>query len=106
MIKSIVRKAIPVLLVLLIPISSSASEKLTAEKILNRVDDLFRGSSSHGTMTMKVVTSHYTREMKLEAWSLGKKYSLIRVLEPRRERGVATLRAGDNIWNYLPGMRG
>ena len=54
---------------------------------------------------MQVSTAHYTRSMTLEAWSRGKDFSLIRILAPQKERGTATLRAKDNIWNYLPKIR-
>ena len=34
--------------------------------------------------------------------SLGTEKSLITILEPAKEAGTATLKVGDNIWNYLP----
>ena len=74
----------------------------TSEDILNYVDDLFRGTSSHAVMKMVVSTAHYTREMTLEAWSRGREDSLVRILKPEKEKGTATLKAGSNIWNYLP----
>jgi hypothetical protein len=73
--------------------------------MLDRIDDLFRGDTSHGVMTMKVVTSHWSRELKLEEWSEGKGKSLIRILSPRKERGTATLKVGNDIWNYLPKVK-
>lgn len=76
-----------------------------AKKILDRVDDLYRGLSAHGVMTMKVVTAHWTREMKLEFWDKGKEKSLIRILEPAKERGTATLKVGKDIWNFLPKVK-
>lgn len=74
----------------------------SSKLILDHVDDLFRGESSAGTFSMKVVTAHYSREMKMEAWSRGKDDSLIRILEPLKEKGTATLKADRDIWNYLP----
>ncbi|MBW1809239.1 MAG: outer membrane lipoprotein-sorting protein [Deltaproteobacteria bacterium] len=79
--------------------------KLTAKQILDKVDDLYRGKSSYARMTMKVVTEHWTREMKIEGWSKGKEKSLMRILSPRKEKGTATLKSGDNIWNYLPKVK-
>lgn len=84
---------------------ASAKDDNKSEHILNHVDDLFRGNSSHGTFTMKVTTSHYTREMAMEAWTMGKDFSLIRIHEPQKEKGTATLKAQNNIWNYLPKVR-
>jgi len=79
-----------------------AQEKLSAKDILDRVDDLFRGKSSHGKMSMTIKTAHWTRTLTAEVWSKGKDDSLIRILAPKKEEGTATLRAGNNIWNYLP----
>ena len=70
--------------------------------LLDRTDDLLRGKSSKGKMTMKVVTARFTRELTLEQWSRGKDQFLVRILEPQKERGTATLRNGQDIWNYLP----
>ena len=72
-----------------------------AAYVLNRVDDLHRGRSSHATMTMHVKTDRWERTMTMEAWSLGEDYSLVRILEPKKERGTATLKAKDDLFTYL-----
>jgi outer membrane lipoprotein-sorting protein len=74
----------------------------SAADIIDRVDRLLRGESSHGTATMEVVTENWERSMAMEIWSLGTEYSLIRITAPKSEEGTATLKAGDDIWNYLP----
>jgi hypothetical protein len=38
----------------------------------------------------------------MQAWSEGTQKSLIRILDPPKERGMATLKVDQNIWNYLP----
>jgi len=53
-------------------------------------------------MTMDVRTEHYERSMVLKAWSLGKEQSLFVITYPPKDRGVATLKTGQDIWNYLP----
>ncbi len=77
----------------------------SARELLDRVDDLFRGRSSHGRATMVVVTAHWTRTLTLEAWSKGKEQSLIRILAPEKEKGTATLNVGNDLWNYLPKVK-
>ncbi len=79
-----------------------AKHKLDAKAILDNIDDMYRGKSSKGKMIMKVVTEHWSREMTLEFYSRGKDLSLARILSPKKEKGMATLRNGKNIWNYLP----
>ena len=77
-------------------------DTLDAKKLLDQFDDLFRGNSSHGDMSMTVVTKHWTRTLQMEFWSEGTEKTLIRILSPKKEAGTATLRAGNDIWNYLP----
>lgn len=74
----------------------------SARDIMERVDRLLRGDSSHGVATMEIVTEHWERRVTVELWSLGTDYSLIRVQTPVKEAGTATLMADDDIWNYLP----
>lgn len=71
-------------------------------EIIDRVDRLLRGDSSRGVATMEVVTEHWERQMTMEIWSLGTDHSLVRLRAPRKDAGTATLKAGDDIWNYLP----
>lgn len=70
--------------------------------ILDRVDDLFRGTSSQGRMRMTVRAEHWTRALELQFWNMGKDRSLIEILSPRKEKGTATLRHGHDLWNHLP----
>lgn len=72
-----------------------------ARALLARVDDLYRGEQSHGIMEMEVKTRHWTRSMSLEAWSKGKDYSLVRILEPKKDRGTATLKDRHDLFTYL-----
>lgn len=73
-----------------------------ANALLDSVDDLYRGDSSQGRMSMTIVTENWTRNLETEMSSLGKDKSLVRILSPKKERGTATLRVDRDIWNYLP----
>ena len=78
------------------------SPEQRAKEILRRVDDIWRGTSSHSILSMEVKTAHYTRNMEMEGWSKGKDKTLIRILSPLKEKGTATLKSGNNIYTYLP----
>ena len=82
--------------------TAAAQTSASAREIIERVDRVLRGDSSHGVARMEVVTEHWERELVIEMWSLGTDYSLVRVQSPAREAGTATLMADDDIWNYLP----
>lgn len=87
------------------PATAAASKAPTSaelQALLAKVDDSGRSQSSHVMMSMRVKTKRFARSMKMETWSKGKEHSLIRLLEPAKDRGVATLKVGDKLWNYLP----
>jgi hypothetical protein len=51
---------------------------------------------------MEIVTPHWTRTLDMKGWTEGTKKTFIHILSPAKERGVATLRIGSEMWNYLP----
>lgn len=73
-----------------------------AMKILKKIDDMWRGESSWSVVSMKVKTAHYTRSMKMEAWSKGTEKTLVRITAPLKEKGTTTLKSGESIYTYLP----
>ena len=72
------------------------------EDIIKHIDQLYRSKSSHADMEMQIVTPHYERTLKMLVWSMGMDKTFIRITSPKRERGVATLRIGNEMWNFLP----
>jgi outer membrane lipoprotein-sorting protein len=81
---------------------ASAARAVEVDELVRHIDRLWRGDTSHATMSMTVRTSRYERQMTMEAWSKGSDYSLVVIREPVKDRGVATLKVENNIWNYLP----
>jgi hypothetical protein len=69
--------------------------------VMDQIDDMHRGDSSHGVLTMTVKTEHWTRTLTMESWSRGEDYSLIRILAPKKEKGTATLKAKDDLFTFL-----
>ncbi len=92
----------PLALLGLLLSSTAFAADPTIDELLNAADDIQRGESSHATVTMQVKTDRYERTMKMESWAKGTEQTLIRILEPAKDAGVATLKVDDNIWNYLP----
>jgi hypothetical protein len=74
----------------------------TPSEIVDYVDRLMRGESSRGEVVMEVLTENWSRSMRMTVSSLGTEYALVRILEPRKDAGTATLKSGNEIWNYLP----
>lgn len=69
--------------------------------VMDQIDDMHRGTSSHAVVSMTVKTEHWTRTLSMESWSKGEDYSLIRILAPKKEKGTATLKAKEDLFTYL-----
>ena len=78
---------------------------LDPEIILNNVDDIYRSNASHGILTLSVKTSNWQRSLTLEQWSKGNDMHLLKVLKPKKEKNLATLRVDKNVWNYMPKVK-
>ena len=98
-------KKVLIVLSIFISISNSKADNISPEKILNNVDDLYRSNASHGILTLSVTTVNWQRTLTLEQWSKGEDKSLIKILKPKKEKGLATLRVDKNMWNYLPKVK-
>ncbi|BCE02622.1 outer membrane lipoprotein-sorting protein [Marinicellulosiphila megalodicopiae] len=94
-------KRIIILCVSLVLLSSVAQAQ-TASQLLKSFDQLYRHDSSQATMTMLIITPKWEREIKMETLSMGTDYSLIKMLSPRKDKGIATLKQDDQMWNFFP----
>ncbi|MDD9889649.1 MAG: hypothetical protein OXU30_04825, partial [Gammaproteobacteria bacterium] len=63
-----------------------------AIEIIDAMEELYRGESSFARMTMIVETPQYQRTMEMESSSIGTDKAFIRILSPRKDRGIATLK--------------
>ncbi len=90
---------------ILIFASNIYADDLNPERILDNVDDLYRSNASHGILTLSVTTVNWQRTLTLEQWSKGEDKSLFKILKPKKEKGLATLRVDKNMWNYMPKVK-
>ena len=73
-----------------------------AQALARKIDELYRSKTSYAQLEMEIVTPDWQRTLVIKAWTLGQDKTLIRILEPKKEAGVGTLRIGNEMWNYLP----
>ena len=104
-VKIIIMKKLLIIISLFIFIPTSKADNINPEKILNNIDDLYRSNTSHGIITLSVKTNNWQRTLTMEQWSKGENNSLIKVLKPKKEKGLATLRVDKNVWNYMPKVK-
>jgi hypothetical protein len=72
------------------------------DRVLARLDDLYRSKSSVARIEIQVGRPRATRSRRAPACTRGEDEALVLIESPPREAGTATLRVGDNLWNYLP----
>ncbi|NOQ22173.1 MAG: outer membrane lipoprotein-sorting protein [Candidatus Aegiribacteria sp.] len=72
------------------------------DELVHSLDQLYRSDDSYAEMSMQIVTPHWERTLTMKAWSHGIDKTFIRILSPAREAGMASLRIGAEMWNYLP----
>ncbi|MBN1797283.1 MAG: outer membrane lipoprotein-sorting protein [Spirochaetales bacterium] len=78
------------------------NEAIQAQKIVKKVDELYRSTSSKALLEMEIITPHWQRTLKIQAYSKGMDKTFMRIVEPLKEKGMATLRIANEMWNYLP----
>jgi len=86
----------------LLSVTFSAIADDDAAALLVKMDELFRSKSSVATMKMQIITPNWQRTLEMQSWTLGMDDTFIRVLSPRKDRGVATLKIDKEMWNYFP----
>lgn len=79
-----------------------ADARPDAKTLIRQVETQYQSKTSHSIFRMKVVTRSWTREMTLESWGEGRDKMLSKILTPKKDAGTATLKIGDEMWNYLP----
>ena len=70
--------------------------------IIDQMEQLYRGSSSDSKITMVIETPRYQRSMQMSGQSMGREFGFFRILSPKKDRGIATLKRDEEMWNYFP----
>ncbi|MEJ2129422.1 MAG: outer membrane lipoprotein-sorting protein [Woeseiaceae bacterium] len=81
---------------------SAFAEDRDATAIVQDAINHWRGLSSDAVMTMTIHRPDWERTMTMRAWTKGDDRSLVRVLEPRKDRGNGTLTDDNNMWSFSP----
>ena len=90
------------LLILLVISAPGSAEERDAKTIVRDAIDHWRGISSYTEMTMIIHRPDWERSMTMRAWTKGDDHSLVRVVEPKKDRGNGTLTDDKSMWSYSP----
>jgi len=80
----------------------AGDEPPDARDIVRDAIDHWRGLSSYTEMTMTIHRPDWERSMTMRAWTKGQDQSLVRVIEPKKDRGNGTLIDDNNMWSFSP----
>jgi len=90
---------------LLAPASAVLSaQEAGAHEIVDRAQSALWGTTVQSRLTMTVTTPRWERTLELQGWMERPRRSFIRILAPAKEAGIASLRIGPEMWNYLPNV--
>ena len=81
--------------------SAAATAELTAEEIVKKAEDIMRGQSNIGKLTMMVTNPNFERTLTMEYWEKGKNLSLVKITSPAPQAGNVFLKVENNMWNYI-----
>jgi hypothetical protein len=93
---------LPLAAILLLAAPAAAPAPPDVDRLLARMDALYRSTSSIARMEIVVTTPRNVRTLRVQAWTRGEDEALVVVEAPAREAGTATLRVHENLWNWLP----
>ncbi len=82
--------------------SSKKNNEISPYQLVQQAEDLYRSESSYVEMAMTVTNPAWERTFEIKAWSKTDKFSLIRIISPKKDRGISFLRKDKQMWNYLP----
>ncbi len=91
-------------LLLVVTLASQTAAAMTpdATDIVRDAINHWRGISSYSEMTMVIHRPDWERTMSMKAWTMGDDKTLVRVTEPKKDRGNATLTDGNSMWSFSP----
>jgi outer membrane lipoprotein-sorting protein len=72
------------------------------ERILNKVDRLYRSDTSKSEIQMLVKNPNWERTLEMTVWTKGMEKTFITINSPKKDKGISTLKRGNEMWNFFP----
>ena len=89
-------------LILFVIPTFAAETELDATRLVREAIDHWRGLSSYTELTMVIHRPDWERSMTMRAWTKGQDQTLVRVVEPKKDRGNGTLTDENSMWTFSP----
>lgn len=81
---------------------STAFCETTAKDIVEKMNELMRGTSTYSRVEMQIVTPRWKRAMIMDSWAKGLDYYFIHIIAPPREANTTFLKRKRLLHQYLP----
>jgi outer membrane lipoprotein-sorting protein len=75
-----------------------------ASRIVRAMDELYRTRGSIVKVEMTIEAPNWTRRLGMDVWTSGTRKTFIRITAPKKDAGIATLRDGNQMWNFFPNI--
>ncbi|MCB9228177.1 MAG: outer membrane lipoprotein-sorting protein [Deltaproteobacteria bacterium] len=96
------RYLLPKIMFILMLSERAFSQTVSPQELLRKVDDLYRSKGSQGQIEMELITPDWSRTLKMDMWTRGMDYTFVRIREPRKDKGVSSLKRQNDMWNFFP----
>jgi len=73
-----------------------------AQAIIKKLEKNLRGDYMYSTMSMIVTSKRGKRTVKIESWSEENDKSFIKILYPKKDKGITFLKIDNQMWQYIP----
>jgi len=78
---------------------------LDIDAIVEHFENLYRSTSSVSEAELIITKPRRTRKLGMKVWTKGEEKALIVIQSPAREKGTASLKVDNNLWNYMPRIK-
>ena len=75
---------------------------ISADEIIKKVDNNLQSDTGYSKIDMIMKTKRGTRTLALESWNEGTKKSFIKILAPKKDKGITFLKINTAMWQYVP----
>ena len=87
---------------LIIALIATSVFAITADEIIKKVDNNLQSDTGYSKIDMIMKTKRGTRTLALESWNEGTKKSFMKILAPKKDKGITFLKIDTAMWQYVP----
>jgi len=100
---TMVRTVCPILALMLpAAVIATSNNGPDGRTFVSSIEKRLWGQTSEGEYEMSITTPHWSRTLQLKSAMQRPDKTFVRILSPKKEAGIGSLRIKNEMWNYLP----